>query len=374
MRFRHEQVVLGLTLVLLIIGLGLVFSASARYSDGFTFLRRQLENVAVGLVAMFAIASVDYRRWFRLRRLVLLLALILLTALFFFAKVRGANNWMPVLGRSLQPAEFARLALVLFLAGELAAAPGRLASFRRGFLPLLAVVGVVVLLVVLQNDFGSAMALCLISLCLLYAGGARLLHLVSSSVALVGAAVFVALQRPHVIDRVTAFLHPEQHALGHAYQSLQSVLHIGSGGILGKGLGQGVAKYGYLPDPHTDFIFSVLGEELGFVGCVVVLLLFLLLIGRAVRVARSHDDPFARLLATGVAMSLFWYVGLNVCVAIQLFPVTGLPLPLISYGGSSVVAHLLALGVLRNVAQQLEPMRTSERRWAHRRYVLDGAL
>jgi cell division protein FtsW len=218
------------------------------------------------------------------------------------------------------------------------------------------------------------MALGLISMSLLYAGGARLVHLLASGGALMAGAAAFAMHRPHVRERLSAFLHPDQHALGVAYQSLQSVLHIGSGGVFGKGLGQGVAKYGYLPDPHTDFIFSILGEELGFVGCVIVLGLFLLLIARGVRVARSETDPFGRLVAAGVAMSLFWFLALNVCVATRLFPVTGLPLPLISYGGSSLVSHLIAIGVLRNIAMQLEPSRRPVRPWMARRRVMDGAL
>lgn len=374
MRLRHDQVILALTLALLIVGLGMVFSASARYSDGVTFLQRQLVNACVGVAAMLAISSVDYRRWMRVSRLALVVAVALLGVLFFVDKIRGANNWLPFLGRSLQPSEFARLALVLFLAGEIAAAPERLRSFRHGFLPLVLVIGGLVLLVVLQNDFGGGLALGLISMSLLYVGGARILHLLASGAVLLGGAVAFAMHRPHVLERVSAFLHPDEHALGFAYQSLQSVLHIGSGGLFGKGLGQGVAKYGYLPDPHTDFIFSILGEELGFVGCVVVLGLFLLLIARGVRVARSESDAFGRLLAAGVAMSLFWFLALNVCVATRLFPVTGLPLPLISYGGSSMVSHLVAIGMLRNIAMQLEPSRRPVRAWMARRRVLDGAL
>jgi cell division protein FtsW len=251
----------------------------------------------------------------------------------------------------------------------------RIESFRTGLLPLAAVVGGILGLVVLQPDFGSAMALSAISLTMLYLGGARVWHLGSGAAALLAGGALLAWTKPHVRSRIFGFLSPDTHAAGGAYQSLQSVLSIGSGGPFGKGLGEGVAKYGYLPDPHTDFIFSVMGEELGFVGCAVVLVLFLMLVGRAIQVARAHEDPFARLLAAGIGVSLFWYVAINLAVALRLFPVTGLPLPLVSYGGSALVTHLFALGVLRNVAREAEARRQRASRWAVRhRHTVEAVL
>jgi cell division protein FtsW len=285
---------------------------------------------------------------------------------FLFQAVRGARGWVPFLGGVLQPVEFARVAVVCWLAAELARLGPRVGRLRDGLLPLGGVLGVLLLLVLKQPDFGSAMVLSLIAITLLYAGGARLVHLGGAGALLFLGAALMAWHKPHVRTRVFGFLQPDAHAASDAYQSLQSVLSIGSGGPFGKGLGEGMAKYGYLPDPHTDFIFSVMGEELGFVGCGIALALFLLLVGRAMRVARAHEDPFARLLAVGIGMSLFWYVAINVLVAVRLFPVTGLPLPLVSYGGSALVSHLFALGILRNLARQAEAVERRPGRWGTR--------
>jgi len=378
MKLRHDHAILVLTLALLVVGLGMVFSAShdlarARYGDPFFFVKRQLFRAGFGMLLLLLASQWDYRFWQRHARLLLLVSLVLLAVVLLFNAVRGSRSWLPVVG---QPVEFARLALVFYLAAEVVRLGGRVGSLRHGFLPLVGVIGVVLVLVLKQPDFGSAMALCLISLTLLYVGGVRLVHLLGSGALLFAAAAFMALHRPHVRTRLLGFLHPDAMAAGGAYQSLQSVLSIGSGGPVGKGLGQGMAKYGYLPDPHTDFIFSVLGEELGFIGCAVVLLLFLLLVARAIRVARAlEDDRFASLLAAGIGMSLFWYVVVNVMVAIRLFPVTGLPLPLVSYGGSALVSHLFALGILRNLARQAEPLPGRRCRWPETQdCALEGAL
>jgi cell division protein FtsW len=375
MRFRHDHAILALTLALMLVGLCVLYSAShelarAEFGDGLHYLKKQLLNAFVGLVAMLVVSRLDYRLWQRASRILLLVSSLGLFVVFFFGEVRGTRGWVPLLGRTVQPVEFVRLALVFFLSAELVRRGTSLASLRRGFLPLGCVIGALLLVVVVQNDFGSAMALCLISVSLLYAGGTRKLHLVSVALLLIAAATVFAWQRPHVRERIAGFLHPEEHAMDVAYQSTQSVLSIGSGGPFGKGLGRGISKFGYIPDPHTDFVFAVMGEELGFAGCVSVLLLFLLLVARAIRIARAHEDPFAQLLAMGIGLSLFWYMAINLMVALRLFPVTGLPLPFMSYGGSSLVTHLIALGVLRSIAREVEQTPRLAGRWLERRGTL----
>jgi cell division protein FtsW len=360
LQLRHDHALLGLVLALLVAGIGVLYSASqdmaaAATGDGLRFVKRQLVNAAVGMAALLVVSRIDYRRWRRAARFLLFCACIGLGVVFLFEAVRGARAWVPVLGRSLQPVEFVRVTLVLFLASELVRRGPEMASLRRGYLPLVAVVGAILLVLLKQNDSGSAMALGLITFTLLYAGGARVWHLAVSTLVVCAGGVVVALHKPHIRDRVLAWVHPSAHAHDVAYQSLQSVLSIGSGGIFGKGLGQGLTKLGYIPDPHTDFVFSVMGEELGFAGCVVVLGLFLLLVARAIRVARAQEDPFAQLVAVGMGMSIFWYVVVNVMVATRLFPVTGLPLPFVSYGGSSLVSHLIAVGILINIARSGQP-------------------
>lgn len=380
MRIRHDHAILVLTLALLVIGIGALYSAShelaqASTGDGLRFVKRQLGNAVVGLTAMLLISQVDYRRWRRAARMLFAFAVLGLGVVFLFDTVRGARSWVPLGARSLQPVEFVRLVLIFFLASEIVRRGSRLRSLRGGFLPLLAAAVALMLIVVKQNDFGSAMVLGLVAFTLLFAGGASRRHLTVAAMVLLCGAILFAWQRPHARNRVVGFVQPEKHALDVAYQARQSVLSIGSGGMLGKGLGRGISKFGYVPDPHTDFVFSVMGEELGFVGSIVVLALFLMLIARAIRVARAHEDPFAQLVAVGIGISLFWYVSLNVMVATGLFPVTGLPLPFVSYGGSSLVSHLVALGVLRNIARQVEQPARARGRWERRHGpLLEGGL
>jgi cell division protein FtsW len=367
-KLRHGHAILVLSLVLLVIGLVIVFSASHEFARMRTgsplfFLRRQMVRAVFGVIGLLIASEIDFRNWRKHAGKFLLVTAGGLVIVFFFHAIRGARGWVTVLGQTVQPVEFARLALVCYLAAEIARLGPKLQSLRQGLLPLAAVVGGVLALVVLQPDYGSAMAISLICATMLFVGGVRLRHLGLAGVVLVVGVSLLAWQKPHVRERIFGFVHPDAHAAGEAYQSLQSVLSIGAGGPFGRGLGQGLAKYGYLPDAHTDFIFSVMGEELGFVGCAVVLGLFLMLVGRAIQVARAHEDPFARLLAVGIGMSLFWFVAVNVLVATRLFPVTGLPLPLISYGGSSLVTHLVALGILRNLARQTEGELRPHTRW-----------
>jgi cell division protein FtsW len=379
-KLRHEHAILVLALALLVIGLGMVFSASfelarTKFGDGFFFLKRQAFRATVGVGLLLLASQIDFRQWRRWARHGLVIACGGLLLVFLFHSIRGARGWVQVFGRTFQPVEFARLALVVLLASEIARLGPRIRSLRTGLLPLAAVAGTVLGLVVLQPDFGSALAIAAIVLTLLFVGGARVEHLGAGAAVLLVGTALLAWEKPHVRTRFLGFLQPDAHAAGEAYQSLQSVMSIGAGGPFGKGLGQGFAKYGYLPDPHTDFIFSVMGEELGFIGCAVVLALFLFLVGRAIRVAKAHEDPFARLLAVGIGMSIFWYVAINLLVAVRLFPVTGLPLPLVSYGGSALVTHLFALGILRNLARQADGgARRATRFRVAPRHAVEGLL
>jgi cell division protein FtsW len=206
----------------------------------------------IGMLLLLVASQIDFRTWRRWARPSLIAAAGSLAVVFLFNSIRGARGWVHLFGATVQPVEFARLAPLVFLAAELARLGPRIRSLRHGLLPLCAVIGAVLLLVVKQPDFGSAMALSLICGTMLFIGGARLVHLGGAATILLSGAGLLAWRFPHVRVRFLGFLAPDSHAAGGAYQSLQSVLSIGSGGLFGKGLGQGFAKYGYLPDPHTD--------------------------------------------------------------------------------------------------------------------------
>jgi len=347
------------TLGILAIGVVMVYSASAiaafhDYGDKFYYVKRQLIFSGIGVAAMFATMNVDYGRWRRwaFPGLLVCFALLLLVLIPGIGVVRGgARSWLGIGSLGIQPSEFMKLAMILFLAKFLSDRQQTLHSFTRGLLPPLAILGLAFGLIMLQPDLGTGAVMIGAALMVIYIAGARVSHL--GALGLVGLAGFVGLiaAAPYRLARITAFLDPWKDPLGAGYQSIQSLYAIGPGGLVGLGLGMSRQKYNYLPEPQTDFIFSILAEELGFIGGSLLLLLFLLLIWRGMRTAIAISDPFGSFLAAGIVGIIATQVLMNVGVVIGLLPVTGITLPLVSYGGSSLTLLLTALGILLNLSR-----------------------
>ncbi|MBB6673220.1 stage V sporulation protein E [Cohnella nanjingensis] len=347
------------TIGILAIGVIMVYSASAvaafhDYGDKFYYVKRQLLFAALGVAAMFVTMNVDYdrfRKW-ALPGLLICFGLLLLVLVPGIGNVRGgARSWLGIGSFGIQPSEFMKLAMILFLARYLTERQERLVSFTSGLLPPLAILGSAFGLIMLQPDLGTGAVMLGASLLVIYVAGARLSHL--GGLALLGVAGFVGLiaAAPYRLLRITTFLDPWKDPLGAGYQSIQSLYAIGPGGLVGLGLGMSRQKYNYLPEPQTDFIFSILAEELGFIGGTLLLLLFLLLIWRGMRVAITISDPFGSFLAAGIVGIVAVQVLINIGVVIGLMPVTGITLPLVSYGGSSLTLLLTALGILLNLSR-----------------------
>ncbi len=350
---------LAVVAALLSLGVVMVYSASAivaaeRFHDPSFFLKKQLFWALLGAAALLVALRFDYRRLQGLGWPLLAVAGVLLVAVLvppLAQPVNGTRRWLRLGPASFQPAELAKLALVVYLAAHLAGHQDRLADFRRGLLPPLLVAGSLAALVLAQPDLGNCLALLAVTFALLFLAGAPARHLgllVGAALPLLAAAVWLA---PYRVRRVMTFLDPWSDPRGSGFQIIQSWLALGSGGMLGRGIGESKQKLFYLPEAHTDFIFAIVGEELGFVGAVAVVALFAVLVWRGLRVGLRAPDPFGAYLALGITALIAVQTLVNLGVVTGSLPTKGLPLPFISFGGSALLVTMLATGVLLNISQ-----------------------
>jgi cell division protein FtsW len=351
-------------LALALFGVIMVYSASAVVATGenhsqYFYVLRQGVWTLIGLGAMLAGMRFDYRmlRSPLIANGLLITALVLLVAVFAFPPINGARRWIRFAGMSMQPSEISKLALAIFLARFFERRAGEEGSFLRTFVPSVALTGLLALLVVAEPDLGTAMMLAVICAVVLFTAGARLKHMALAAapalVGVVGLLVFV----PFRMRRMTAFLDPWADPQGTSYQVVQSLLAVGSGGVNGLGFTQGRQKMFFLPFAHSDFIFAVVGEELGLLGGLAVIALFGLLLWRGMRAAMRAPDRFGMLLGVGIVTGIVAQALFNMSVVLALLPTKGIPLPFISYGGSSLVPTLFAVGVLLNISQQASATR-----------------
>jgi cell division protein FtsW len=345
-----------LTAVAGLLGLGVVmvlnvsyFHAEARYGDPYVFFRKHLIAMGAGVALMLLVSRIRLdllERWASWTLPLCLLALALVLTPGIGVARGGAQRWIALGGFSLQPSEFVKLGVVLFLARWISRHRDAMQQFSSGVLPALICVGTCSALILGQPDFGTAVILGLLLLLMLYVGGARPAHVLG--LVLCGAVgMVVAVQvAPYRMRRLLAFLDPWEHSQDAGFQLVQSLIAFGSGGLSGVGLGQSKQKMLFLPEAHTDFIFALVGEELGLVGAVVVLALFAVVAVRGFRVAARHPDSFASLLAFGLTAVLILSAVVNIGVVLGMLPTKGLPLPFLSYGGSALLATLLEVGLL----------------------------
>ena len=355
----------GLFLVvcaLLGLGVVMVYSASAivatdRFHDPYFFLKKQLFWAVLGGALLWLAMSVEYRRWrpFVLPLLIvtaLLLVLVLIPP--FGHSINGTRRWLRWGPVSMQPTELAKLALVLYLTDFLSRRQAVVTSLWRGVAPPLLVTGMVAGLILLQPDLGSSVALVAVVICMIFVAGAQVKHLALIGAAAVPVAILAVTGASYRLRRILTFLDPWADPRGAGFQIIQSYLALGGGGPFGRGLGGSKQKLFYLPEPHTDFIFAVVAEELGFVGAVFTVALFALLLWRGMRIGLRVSDPFGALLAFGVTALLTTQGLVNLGVVVGLFPTKGLPLPFVSFGGSSLLVAMASVGLLLNVSQRAE--------------------
>ena len=354
-----DYVLVLAVVMLLLLGLVMVYSASqfATSGDPGYWFRHQIVWAMLGGIALLVTSRVEYRLWRRVALPGMVLALVLLVAVLVAGHtIYGAQRWLHVGLFSFQPSELSKLVLALYVADWLARKGDAVRTLLNGLLPFAALTGVVLALILLQNDLGTSIVVAVLAIAMFYAAGANLLQLLPT-LALGGLAAFVlATGSSFRRARLDAFLHPLPAGCADAasYQICQGLISLGSGGLFGRGLGDSVQKAGYLPNPFTDSIFAITGEELGLVGCLFILGLFGLLAFRGLRVSRRAPDAFGALLACGLTSWLLAQAAINIGSVVDALPFTGVPLPFVSFGGSSLVTSLAAVGILLNISRHAD--------------------
>ncbi len=360
-RVSVDRWLFTVTLVLVFIGLVMVFSASAvmakeRYGSGYYFLLKQLGWAVAGLIAMIIGMRVDYRR-FKHPAVVfsaLGITTLLLICVFFLDRSHNTHRWIHLGGFSLQPSELAKPALILFLAYFLEGRTKSMDDWRNTLLPAVIPTLVFVALIVFQPDLGTALACCAITVSLLFVAGLDLKYLGYAFVASLLPLYFLIFHVRYRRDRMLAFINPFSDPQGKGFHMIQSLIAVSTGGVTGLGLMEGKQKLFYLPEPHTDFIFAVTAEELGLVGSSIIVALFAVFLWRGIRTALRTHDTFGQFLVVGITCMVVVQAFVNISVVLGMMPTKGIPLPFVSYGGSSLFVTLACVGVLLNVTKQNE--------------------
>lgn len=357
---KSPDFVLFITAISLL-GLGLIMILSAseyntlvNFNDTFYFFKKQLKWAMLSLLAMYLMVNYDYRQLKRHVGPLLLIAFVALALVLIPGvgkEVNEARRWIVIGSAQFAPAELVKLCIIIFTAYGLSREKDRVKYFTSGVLPYLIVMAMAAGLILLQPDLGTALSLSAIVLVMIFAAGARWAHLGGIAAAGLAAVGFAIVLKPYRMQRFLAFLDPWADSQGDGYHIIQSLYAVGSGGLFGLGLGQSKQKFLYLPENHTDFIFAIIGEELGFIGASLVVMLFILFIWRGLKIAVASPDPFACLLATGITAWVGVQAIINIGVVTGTLPVTGIPLPFISFGGTSLLFTMTAVGILLNISR-----------------------
>jgi cell division protein FtsW len=338
-------------------GLVAVYSASfvislARFGDPNHYLVRHMIWMAGGFILMVAAARTDYRRFRPLAVPIMAATIVSLVAVLLIGlEENGAKRWIGVGELTLQPAEFAKLAITIYLAAWLASKGSNVRSFEHGLFPFVMIIGAVGFLIMLQPNLGTTLIILAITVTMFWVAGASILQMLALAGAGSVAVGMLATVAGYRMDRLTAFFDAESDPLGHGFQTLQSLIAIGNGGISGIGLGASRAKFFYIPESHTDGVFAIIGEEMGFIATAAVLLLYLILMVRGFQVAQRARDDFGRLIATGITTWITVQALLNIGGIIRVIPLTGVPLPFLSFGSNALAAAMLAMGVLISISR-----------------------
>lgn len=347
-------------LFLLAIGTVMVYSASSYYSmftykDSMYFLKKQILWVFVGLICMFFMMGFDYHKLKKYTPWLIIGCIPLLLLVFLFPDTNGAQRWIKIGPLSFQPSDLTKYAVVFFLAMGLEAKGEGIKKFGTGIVPYLGVSGIFAGLILAEKNLSIASVIMIVTFIMLFASGGRIKHLFGIvAPAMVCAALFFTFSSDYRRDRMLNFTNPWKDPAGNGYQLIQSFYALGAGGVTGLGLGQSRQKTLYMPEPHNDFIFSIIGEELGLIGCLAIIALFIIFIWRGINVAIKAKDTYGTLLAIGITSVIAVQALINIAVVTGSMPVTGVPLPFISYGGTSLVINLTAMGVLLNISRQIE--------------------
>jgi len=359
---KNAKIILLTVAVLLMIGIVMIYSTSAvyafdKYGDSGYFVKRHLIYLAIGISLAVFCMSVPARGISSNARIIMLFCILLLVIVLvpgIGTEAKGARRWLRFFGLGVQPSEIAKIGLIIYLADLTARKKHLMQNLKFGFFPPLFVIGLTAGLVLIEPDLGTSVSILFIGFVVMFTAGARFKHMLAITLSMIPVLALAIKCEPYRMKRVLLFLNPGKDPRGAGFQLMQSFIALGSGGLLGVGLGASRQKLFYLPEAHTDFIFSIIGEELGFLGAASVLLLFAVLIWFLLRLSFKIMDEFASRVVLGISVMIAFEVMVNIGVSIGVLPTKGLPLPFISYGGSSLVCHMAAIGLVFNMARGAE--------------------
>ncbi|MGY8782568.1 MAG: FtsW/RodA/SpoVE family cell cycle protein [Fidelibacterota bacterium] len=376
---KYDKQLLIYLIILTVIGTIMLYSASwyesFATSNGRTemyFLQNHLKRLLIGVLLLFVFIIIDYRSLKKIAPYLIVISIFLLIITKLFYLINGFSwykpaRWLDLGPFSLQTSDIARFSIIIFISYYVDKKRENLKKFQLGLLPAIILITIIMSLIIIQPDYSTALMIGIIGVLILFVGGAKIEHLTLTAAGALSIGIPILLSREYRRQRIFSFLGiGENSDVG--YQANQSLISLGNGGFFGVGLGNSIEKNHFLPTPHTDFIFAIIGEELGFfIGTVPVLTLFLLIFLRGLNVAKNCTDPFGVFLAVGISFNLILYAFVNAAVVTGLFPVTGLPMPMVSYGGSGMVINMALMGILLNISQSRKSL-GSQRGWSSKIY------
>jgi len=350
------------TITLGAIGLLMVYSSSSiwsqyKFNDSFYYVKHQGIFFLAGIVGILVMRKFDYKIYEKHANLILFICLVLLVLVLIpgIGQVRnGSRSWFGIGSFGMQPSELSKIALIIFTAKYLANNEKEVRSFKKGILPILLVIGLFFGLIMLEPDFGTGMVIVMTLVSMLFVSNIKLSFFgYTGLLGLLGIIVLIIIA-PYRMSRIVSFINPWSDPLGSGFQIIQSLYAIGPGGLFGLGFGNSIQKHFYLPEPQTDFIFAIISEEFGIMGIIILTLLFITLFINCLKISLNTDDIFAKYLSFGLIMGIIIQTALNICVVIGLVPVTGVTLPFISYGGSSLLVSMTSMGIILNIAKKVD--------------------
>ena len=349
-------------LLIALFGIVMIYSASEiwaeyRFNDPFKFVKHQLLFYFVGIIGMIILSKIDYNIYLKKSNLILLGCFLLLVLVLIpgIGTIRnGSRSWFGIGSFGIQPSEFAKIGLIIYVAKYLSRNQKVIKDIKKGVLPILAIIGTFFLLIMLEPDFGTGMVIVLTLVCMIFISGVKLDFFVKIGVLGLVGVIALVIVAPYRMARIVSYLNPWSDPLGSGFQIIQSLYAIGPGGLLGQGFGMSRQKHFYLPEPQTDFIFSIISEEFGFLGILVVSLFFAFIFYRVIKISLKQHDLFAKYLSFGLSFGIIIQAILNLMVVVGLIPVTGVTLPFFSYGGSSLLVSMASIGIILNISRKIK--------------------
>ncbi len=359
MNKKYDKILFIAVILLLLFGLIMIYSASSiwaeyKFNDSFHYVKQQALFIVIGIILINIIMNIDYNKYYDKSNLILgiCFALLILVLIPGIGKIRnGSRSWFGIGPFGIQPSEFAKLGLIIFTSKYLQKSNKFLKSYKNGVFPILGVMLLFFGLIMLQPDLGTGLVLAVTIVSLLFIAGVNMKFFIGMGILGIIGVIILIIIAPYRMDRITAFINPWKDPLGTGFQIIQSLYAIGPSGLLGRGYLKSIQKQFYLPEPQTDFIFSIIAEEFGIVGAFIVVSLFSIVLVRGIKIALKAKDPFSKYLSFGMTFQMIFQAIMNLMVVVGLIPVTGVTLPFLSYGGSSLLISMISIGILLNISK-----------------------